>query len=372
MDQWTREDESDYQRLGAKLSSNRDSLKNHIEDRKMNLLEIRRNLAILRMKNKVKRQGPFFKVAVFVMLLGVGSCVGSIADSGNLTFFGIGIGLLALSALFNWFNEMLTSMSNDGIIAKLIDESSKQGGQVAQEHVGHAQVTIGHSAESTVNNRDSNNSSTEQVSNNSNESIGKDMMRNFIVVVVVLTLLGFGGLIFWFSNRASGSNDPKIPVERKVQGTAPQTSAPPDPHKLTSSILKIEASSFYKKHPPDHAFDGLVNTAWNEREKGSGEGAWVEIAFDSSKEINKIEMTAGWDYLSKKNVDLFEANSHLKKLTVVFDDGTQEVDVSSSQRSIAIEGLNFKTKKIRFVADEVWPGKRWQDLSISEIVIWGN
>jgi hypothetical protein len=47
-------------------------------------------------------------------------------------------------------------------------------------------------------------------------------------------------------------------------------------------------------------------------------------------------------------------------------------NIERDQRRLVLEGLAITSSKVRFIASQVWPGSRFQDLSISEISIQGS
>ena len=139
----------------------------------------------------------------------------------------------------------------------------------------------------------------------------------------------------------------------------------------------VTASSFYAKggerHPPDDAFDGLLKTAWNEGAPGPGQGQWIEAHFNQPRRIRRIEISAGFDYVSPKYGDLFPVNAHLRAVRVLFDGGKAVTRaVPREEREITLDGLDVMASSVRVIAARVWEGTRWQDLAISEINIEGD
>jgi hypothetical protein len=140
------------------------------------------------------------------------------------------------------------------------------------------------------------------------------------------------------------------------------------PSSVAASSSMIQAGD---RHPPEHAFDGNPKTAWNENAPGPGRGEWIEARFASPQKIRRIHLFTGYADVSKYG-DLFTLNAHLKRLTVSFDGRVvRTLDVTASQRELAIEDLDEKATTVRFTAVDVWEGTQWQDLCVSEIEIFG-
>ena len=126
-------------------------------------------------------------------------------------------------------------------------------------------------------------------------------------------------------------------------------------------------------HPPQHAFDGNPKTAWNEDVRGPGRGEWLQAEFAEARHIARIRIATGYDSVSPRFGDLFSANAHIKRVSV-WVDGVRVAtrDVEADERSVDLDALDVTGRRVRVVADEVWPGARWQDLSVNEIEIIGE
>jgi hypothetical protein len=102
---WTDRDEQEYQALLDKGFAGRDV----DEEMRFKHLEARRNLAMLKKSEAVRKRGPLYKISIVVFLLGVGSCIGGVAGGGG-GLMGLGVGLLILSSVFNWANSKATGV----------------------------------------------------------------------------------------------------------------------------------------------------------------------------------------------------------------------------------------------------------------------
>lgn len=138
----------------------------------------------------------------------------------------------------------------------------------------------------------------------------------------------------------------------------------------------VTASSFISnrrnQHAPERAFDGDPTTAWNENERGPGDGAWIAATFASPVTVRRLRLSTGYDANSPRHGDLFVLNSHLRRVRVTFDGGRAiERDVAESQRQLVLGDLDIEARTIRIEALSVWPGSQWADLCISEVTVEG-
>lgn len=139
----------------------------------------------------------------------------------------------------------------------------------------------------------------------------------------------------------------------------------------------VSASSFIRNpahpHGPEQAFDGDPATAWNEGARGPGDGEWIEADLGAPHRIVRVQFTTGWDYSSARHGDLFPLNSHIRRVRVTFDGHNPiERDVGADERQLVLDNLHVRARIVRIEAVTVWPGARWSDLSISEVVLAGR
>ena len=139
----------------------------------------------------------------------------------------------------------------------------------------------------------------------------------------------------------------------------------------------VSASSFIRgehdRHGPAAAFDGDPATAWNENDRGPGDGSWIAAGFDAPVEIETLRIATGWDATSARHGDLFPLNSHFRRVRISFDGNrAMEREVGVGQRYIDVTGLHERTRSVRITALSVWPGTEWADLCVSEISIEGH
>lgn len=65
--------------------------------------------------------------------------------------------------------------------------------------------------------------------------------------------------------------------------------------------------------------------------------------------------------------------SHLRQVRLRLAPGVvEERDVGEDEREVAFDGLDVMTDTVRIEAMRVWPGARWADLCIGEVMIEGG
>jgi hypothetical protein len=93
---------------------------------------------------------------------------------------------------------------------------------------------------------------------------------------------------------------------------------------------------------------------------------WIELRFAPGTHVSRLWLTTGFERIHPPTGDLVPLNAHVRRLTVVTDGGRRSYEVGASERTLEVD-VDEATTSVRLVVDEVWPGERWQDLSISEI-----
>jgi serine/threonine protein kinase len=173
------------------------------------------------------------------------------------------------------------------------------------------------------------------------------------------------------------------PPSEPSEPAGPPPSEPEDPPAAPPSAARqrwqpvaTDASSFIsngrRQHAPERAFDGDPMTAWNENDRGPGDGSWLSATFASTVPIARLTISTGYTAFHPRDGDLFIQNSRLRRVRVRFDDGTTvDRSVPDGQRELVIDGLSVRSRTVRIEALSVWPGTRWADLCISEVVVEG-
>ena len=108
------------------------------------------------------------------------------------------------------------------------------------------------------------------------------------------------------------------------------------------------------------------DTAWSEGAAGTGVGEWIELSPEVPKPLSAIEMDPGYF----KSEELFQANTRPKKVRVELNGEhsfTAMVQDARVTCHIPIQGYTKPVKTIRMTFQEVWPGKKYEDLCVSAI-----
>lgn len=166
---------------------------------------------------------------------------------------------------------------------------------------------------------------------------------------------------------------PPEPLQAPPPAPAPALPAPLQRLVPTSTSASSFLSNGRRQYAPERAFDGDPATTWTERAHGPGDGEWLQAEFASPQRVRRVRVTTGWDHTSARGEDLFSVNSHLRRVRLVLGpSNTVEREVAADQRELVFEGLDVETVTVRIEAVSVWPGSRWADLCISEVVIEGD
>ena len=132
-----------------------------------------------------------------------------------------------------------------------------------------------------------------------------------------------------------------------------------------------EVTKLSEPHPAWDAFDGRTDSAWNEAAKGSGKGEWIEATFAVPRHVRALRIIPGYDGTSETAGDLFFANAHVRSMRITGDGGKElaQRGVAEGERLVTIEHLDVDVTTLRVTIEDVWPGRKWEDLSISEIAV---
>lgn len=139
---------------------------------------------------------------------------------------------------------------------------------------------------------------------------------------------------------------------------------------------QLEASSFLppqngNTYFPSNAHDFNLRTAWVEGVKGYGIGEYIEYYFEAlSPRITEIKVYNGY-FKSEK---AWEDNSRVKKFKLYINNNPYAILELQNTRAVQIfkvEPLQSKIKNkdlvLKFEILEVFKGKKWDDVAISEI-----
>lgn len=107
--------------------------------------------------------------------------------------------------------------------------------------------------------------------------------------------------------------------------------------------------------------------AWVEGKPGQGVGEWVTIEFPDVRLVKALIIRNGY----QKNRDIFEKNSRVRTLRLVFSDGeTQRVSLRDSmdQQTITLN-RPVRAQWVQFIIDDIYPGNRYTDTAITKLFV---
>lgn len=144
------------------------------------------------------------------------------------------------------------------------------------------------------------------------------------------------------------------------------------PDELMARITEITATSSLSEydmtHTPAYVVDGDLTTGWVEGADGQGIGEIITISFNQETPVNGIFIYAGY----QKSDSLFEKNSRPKDIVVSFSDGTGEGfglhDLNDIQQIVF--SSTKVTTSISIEIRSVYPGSKYEDTVISELVLY--
>ncbi|WP_308697496.1 Ig-like domain-containing protein [uncultured Thomasclavelia sp.] len=136
-------------------------------------------------------------------------------------------------------------------------------------------------------------------------------------------------------------------------------------------ITAINASSTLMQENYDYSANNLIDqnnsTAWSDGIDGDGIGETLTFVFEQESSINEINILNGYC----KSEDLYYKNSRIKKVTLIFDDGEEQIDIED----IYNQSQSFKlanqhqSKQMVLRIDEVYAGNKYSDTCVSEISV---
>lgn len=139
---------------------------------------------------------------------------------------------------------------------------------------------------------------------------------------------------------------------------------------VASSYLSSQGSQSYK---PSHLHDFNHETAWVEGVSGYGVGQWVEYRFPAQQtKVTKIKILNGY----VKSYKAWNENARVKRLKVYYNGKAVCILDLQNSRSMQIFnvgtlGNEYNAWKLRFEILDVYPGTKYKDTVISEIIFDG-
>ncbi len=129
-----------------------------------------------------------------------------------------------------------------------------------------------------------------------------------------------------------------------------------------------------RPHPADHAFDGLLSTAWAEGASGDGAGEWIEVRFDQRIDVTSVSIWPGW--LGGRDREIREYGRP-RAVTVTFDTATEKVEARDVlldpaeagplRHDIPVDAPGARS--MRITIDDPYGGGIRSDTYIAEIAV---
>jgi hypothetical protein len=127
-----------------------------------------------------------------------------------------------------------------------------------------------------------------------------------------------------------------------------------------SSVYAADADGTYE---PINMADGINDSMWCEAGDGDGTGEWVEFNFGSAQDVRSMTLVNGNGY----SFPFFMKGNRATKATLSFSDGsTEDVDIKNSLMPQTITFPEHETTKVKVTFTEVYKGKEFNDLCVSE------
>jgi len=146
-----------------------------------------------------------------------------------------------------------------------------------------------------------------------------------------------------------------------------------------TDFASVSASSHLRtdrwgQYQPWMALDGRRSSAWVEGVRGSGVGEWIKLTFPEPIEVHSVGLDVGYDSRS----DIFYKNNRIKRVTLVFSNGEQLQLGFADRRGmqtiplVRAPGPNIETTFIKIVIEDVFPGWKYDDTCLAEVVVYGR
>jgi len=154
----------------------------------------------------------------------------------------------------------------------------------------------------------------------------------------------------------------------------------PDPSEIEEIIPRFaEASSILAPQigpggkdffAPRKVIDGDWTTCWAEAAQGPGTGEWIRVLWLTKEIPTYVSVLPGW----AKSKARWENNPRIKTAEIVLSNGYRQVAHFDDKMQMQMVALNNTqpAEWLQIVIQEVYPGKRFEDASISEIKVFKN
>lgn len=119
---------------------------------------------------------------------------------------------------------------------------------------------------------------------------------------------------------------------------------------------------------PGYLFDGRLDFGWVEGVKGPGLGESMTLTFEQPVTITAVELWNGY----QRSDDHFVKNARAKKVSIAVD-GAEPVELAVADKQGPQKLALAKpatTKTLTLTIREAYPGKKYDDLVLSELRLW--
>jgi hypothetical protein len=138
-----------------------------------------------------------------------------------------------------------------------------------------------------------------------------------------------------------------------------------------SSFLFNDWNKFQENYHPLYAADDDPATAWVEGAPGSGAGQWLRVKVTPMTGATQVRLRIRNGY--QKTPKLFEANARAKEVTIKLSPGgqTSKHTLTDAQnwQELAVTLPAGKLDALELKVDSVYPGKKYEDLCISDVQV---
>lgn len=186
-------------------------------------------------------------------------------------------------------------------------------------------------------------------------------------------------LLAFFSACGSPKKESEPPQTPTSTGAAVSLKSVPTTTERRLYAEELEASSFLDqqkntprdRYHPNYAMDDNPLSAWNEGAETSGAGEWLKIPVTMQKDVDKVRLRFLNGYQKSENV--FQNNARIKTMQVTFLPGketqtfTLEDKMDWQEKTLTV--LAPQIEAIELKAVEVYEGKKFKDLALSEVEV---
>jgi len=142
------------------------------------------------------------------------------------------------------------------------------------------------------------------------------------------------------------------------------------PRKINCSVSASSVLDLKQAYSPVNLIDGKTEFGWAEGNAGSGVAEWVQFSFEENVSITKFKLWNGY----QRSESHYLNNTRAHEISLVGSNGkVQRFSLPDKQEPhtfVLDEPLSGKEFKLKI--EGVYPGKKYTDLVLSEIVFYGN